>query len=85
LSEGVIKALGPRGASGNGWVFPSSHASSGHISNVANQWRWNRKSVGLDPAVELYCCRHTFSTDALRMMALPVWSVGLIGDNDNPF
>jgi integrase len=66
LSERVIKALQLRGASANGWVFPSSLARSGHISNVANQWRWTRKALGLDPAVKLYCCRHTFATDALE-------------------
>jgi hypothetical protein len=43
LSERVLKALQLRGASGDGWVFPSSHSKSGHISNVANQWRCTRK------------------------------------------
>ena len=55
LSERVIKALQLRGTTANGWVFPSTHAKSGHVSNVANQWRWTRKAVGLDPAVKLYC------------------------------
>ena len=66
LSERVIKALELRGASANGWVFPSTHSKSGHISNVAGQWRCTRKAIGLDPAVKLYCCRHTFATDALE-------------------
>src|SRR4029077_13636124 len=59
LSERVIKALELRSASANGWVFPSSLSKSGHVSNVANQWRCTRKKIGLDPAVKLYSCRHT--------------------------
>jgi integrase len=66
LSERVIKALELRGATANGWVFPSTLSKSGHVSNVANQWRCTRKALGLDPAVKLYCCRHTFATDALE-------------------
>src|SRR6266536_1626582 len=45
LSERVIKALELRGASANGWVFSSTHSKSGHISNVANQWRCTRKAT----------------------------------------
>ncbi len=66
LSERVLKALELRGASANGWVFPSTHSKSGHVSNVANQWRSTRKAIGLDSSVKLYCCRHTFATDALE-------------------
>ncbi len=66
LSERVIKALQLRGTFDNGWVFPSSLSKSGHVSNVANQWRQTRKAICLDPAVKLYCCRHTFATDALE-------------------
>jgi len=66
LSERVIQALEFRGAADNGWVFPSRRAESGHISSVANQWRQTRKAIGLDPATKLYCCRHTFATDALE-------------------
>jgi integrase len=66
LSERVVKALQLRGASANGWVFPSTLSKSGHISDVANQWRRTRTAIGLDSAVKLYCCRHTFATDALE-------------------
>lgn len=66
LSERVIEALELRGVAANGWVFPSRKSKSGHVSNVANQWRRTRKTIGLDPAVKLYCCRHTFATDALE-------------------
>jgi hypothetical protein len=52
LSERVIKALQLRGASASGWVFPSSLSKSGHVSNVANQWRCTRKKIGLDPRRE---------------------------------
>jgi integrase len=66
LSERVIEALKLRGVAANGWVFPSTRSKSGHVSNVANQWRCTRKAIGLDSAVKLYCCRHTFATDALE-------------------
>ena len=66
LNERVIKAVEFRGAAANGWVFPSRRSESGHVSNVANQWRQTRKAIGLDPAIKLYCCRHTFATDALE-------------------
>jgi len=66
LSERVVEALELRGVAANGWVFPSKRSKSGHVSNVANQWRCTRKAIGLDPAVKLYCCRHTFATDALE-------------------
>ena len=66
LSERVVKALELRGAAANGWVFPSRRSRSGHVSNVASQWQRTRRALGLDPAVKLYCCRHTFATDALE-------------------
>jgi integrase len=66
LSERVINALQLLGASANGWVFPSTLSRSGHVSNVANQWRCTRRALGLDPGLKLYCCRHTFATDALE-------------------
>jgi len=66
LSERAIGALKQRGVAANGWVFPSVYSKSGHITNVAKQWIATRKTVGLDPAVKLYCCRHTFATDALE-------------------
>ncbi len=50
----------------SGWVFPSPDAREGHITTVAKVWRETRKRLGLDPSVKLYCCRHTFATDALE-------------------
>jgi len=50
----------------NAWVFPCRRAKSGHITTVAKAWRETREKLGLDPAVKLYCCRHTFATDALE-------------------
>lgn len=66
LSERAMKALKQRGVHPSGWVFPSKYSQSGHITNVAKQWIATRKAVGLDVAVKLYCCRHTFATDALE-------------------
>src|SRR5207237_9749414 len=45
LSERVVEALEFRGAAANGWVFPSRRSASGHVSNVANQWRQTRKAI----------------------------------------
>ena len=66
LSDRARQALQLRGAVTTGWVFPSCHSQSGHITNVAKQWVSARKAAGLDESVKLYCCRHTFATDALE-------------------
>jgi integrase len=51
---------------GRGWVFPSSRARGGHITTVAKAWREALDQLKLDPSLKLYCCRHTFATDALE-------------------
>jgi integrase len=66
LSDRIKRALKARGAGAAGWVFPSRHSQSGHITNVAKQWIAARQAAGLDESVKLYCCRHTFATDALE-------------------
>jgi len=66
MSERVNDALLSRAKGSSEWVFPSHRSKTGHLTTVANQWRKTRQSVGLDPAVKLYCCRHTFATDVLE-------------------
>jgi integrase len=66
LSTRVCQTLELRGKAATGWVFPSRLSKSGHITNVAKQWIAARQAAGLDVALKLYCCRHTFATDALE-------------------
>ena len=64
-TDRVLQALRLRGALASGWVFPSSASESGHLTTVAAQWRCAREKAGLDHALKLYCCRHTFATELL--------------------
>jgi integrase len=66
MSGRVMDALLARRKGLSEWVFPSPRSKTEHLTTVANQWRQARKIVGLDPAVKLYCCRHTFATDVLQ-------------------
>jgi len=66
ISERVNDALLSRAKSSSEWVFASRRSKTGHLTTVANQWRKVRQSAGLDPAVKLYCWRHTFATDVLE-------------------
>jgi hypothetical protein len=56
LSDRIKRALKARGAGAAGWVFPSRHSQSGHITNVAKQGIAARQAAGLDESVKLYCC-----------------------------
>jgi integrase len=66
MSERVVEVLVSRAKGSSEWVFPSRRSKTGHLTTVANQFRQARQDVGLDPAVKLYCCRHTFATDVLE-------------------
>lgn len=66
MSERVRSCLVARLQESSEWVFPSPRSKAGHLTTVANLWRKARKEAGLDPAVKLYCCRHTFATDVLE-------------------
>lgn len=66
MSEREKNALLARSQCSSEWVFPSRRSKTGHRTTVANQWREARRQAGLDPAVKLYCCRHTFATDVLE-------------------
>lgn len=66
MSERVKNCLLARCTRSSEWVFPSHRSQSGHLTTVASLWRKARGKVGLDPAVKLYCCRHTFATDVLE-------------------
>lgn len=66
MSERVMAVLLARAKGFSEWVFPSPRSKTGHLTTVANQWRQARQDAGLDPAVKLYCCRHTFATDVLE-------------------
>jgi integrase len=64
MSGALLARLPEKGSSG--WVFPSRRARGGHITTVAKAWRQVREELGLLSSVKLYCCRHTFATDALE-------------------
>jgi integrase len=66
MSSRVMDAFSLRTKGSPEWVFPSLRSKTGHLTTVANQWRKARQTTGLDPAVKLYCCRHTFATDVLE-------------------
>ena len=66
MSDRVMDFLPSRAKRSSEWVFPSKRSKSGHLTTVANQWRQARETAGLDAAVKLYCCRHTFATDVLE-------------------
>jgi integrase len=81
MSERVMEALRGRvGASA--WVFPSKWSRSGHITNVAKQWLDAREKAGLPSSVKLYCCRHTFATDALERTGNLAALMKLLGHSD---
>jgi integrase len=66
MSERMKNSLLLRASCSSEWMFPSRRSKTGHLTTVANQWRQSRRQAGLDPAVKLYCCRHTFATDVLE-------------------
>jgi integrase len=69
LTERVKAALLARKEiAGEGWVFPSKKAQSGHITDrgVSKQWLEAKSLAGIPESVVLYCARHRFSTDAME-------------------
>jgi len=66
MSKRVMDDLMSRAKGSSECVFPSRRSKTGHRTTVANWFRQARQDVGLDPAVKLYCCRHTFATDVLE-------------------
>jgi integrase len=46
----------------SGWVFPSKHSASGHLTTVEKQWLQLRKDLSLPRDLVLYSARHTFGT-----------------------
>jgi integrase len=71
MSDRVFQTLEERrgGHKSEGWVFPSpmKTSRSGHfsLSAIEHQFKSARTKAGLPEALVLYCCRHTYATDAL--------------------
>ncbi len=49
-----------------GWVFPSPRSKSGHLTDMAHQFRLAREAAGLPRDLVLYCGRHDFGTRLLN-------------------
>jgi hypothetical protein len=47
-------------------------------------WVEVRQLARLDPAVKLYCCRHTFATDVLERTGNGLWSAPMLVPNLSP-
>jgi len=81
MSERVVQALRGR-RSTSVWVFPSKWSRSGHITNVAKRWLEARAKAKLPSSLKLYCCRHTFATDALERTGNLAALMKLLGHSD---
>ena len=67
MTERVKAALlGRKREANQGWVFPSSRATSGHIETVQKQFNRAKRLAGIPESIVLYCARHRFSTDAME-------------------
>ena len=53
------------GSRSAGWVFPSKHASSGHLTSIGRWFCQARRKAGLPEDLVLYCARHDFGTRVL--------------------
>jgi len=53
-----------------------------HITNVTKQWLDAREKAGLPSSLKLYCCRHTFATDALERTGNLAALMKLLGHSD---
>lgn len=60
------------------WVFPSTHAASGHIelSGLEHRFRKIARELGIPDDLKIYCARHTFGTVAMAETKDP----GLVRD-----
>jgi len=54
-----------RGHRQEGWVFPSKHAASGHLTTVGHWFRQAGRNAGLPDNLVLYCARHDYGTRIL--------------------
>lgn len=67
MSKRVITVLSTRYAGRcEGWVFPSKHSRSGHLTTVGKLYREARDKAGLPKDLVLYSSRHDFRTRMLR-------------------
>jgi integrase len=48
-----------------GWVFPSHHSASGHLTTIGHWFRQARREAGLPKNLVLYCARHDYGTRVL--------------------
>jgi integrase len=48
-----------------GWVFPSKHAVSGHLTSIGHWFCQSRRKAGLPERLVLYCAPHDYGTRVL--------------------
>jgi len=66
MSRRVFEILRERsGTRQNGWVFPSTRSTSGHIRSIDRLFRLARSKAGLPKDLVLYCARHDYGTRIL--------------------
>jgi integrase len=66
MSRRVSELLRARcGTRSEGWVFPSSRATSGHLRSIDRLFREARRQSGLPKELVLYCARHDYGTRVL--------------------
>jgi integrase len=86
LSERVLGILKARLQSDQreGWIFPSSRASSGHVELSALQRKFRRiaRELGIPDSLKLYCACHTFGTVAMAETRDPALVREAMGHED---
>jgi len=66
MSKRVVTVLRQRcGSRSLGWVFPSKHAASGHLTSIGHWFCQARRKAGLPEDLVLYCARHDYGTRVL--------------------
>ena len=66
MSKRVFDLLWERcGTRREGWVFPSQHSATGHLTTIGHWFRQARREAGLSEDLVLYCARHDYGTRIL--------------------
>ncbi len=66
MSKRVFALLQQRcGSRSAGWVFPSKHSRSGHLTSIGHWFCQARRKAGLSEDLVLYCTRHDYGTRVL--------------------
>lgn len=81
VRELLFKQIGKRS---DGWLFPSPRYQGEHIKRHAltAAWRVTANKAGVSADVDLYCARHTYGTDVMRVTKDPFLTMKLLGHTE---